>query len=72
MRSGPLIHRDRRPSIRVDEDQKFAAPFSAACGHSHGHVEEGARAAKLLFGARDMETQDISSQNLRIAKVRNG
>jgi hypothetical protein len=25
MRSGPLIHQDHEPSIRVDEDHKFAA-----------------------------------------------
>jgi hypothetical protein len=33
------------------------------------HIKEGASAEKLCFGARDMETQDVSSQNLRIAKV---
>ena len=68
MRSGPLIHQDHGPSIRVDEDHEFAVPFSATCGH----LEEGARATKLLFGARDMDTQDVSSQNLQIAKVQNG
>ena len=40
MRSGPLIHQDHEPSIRVDEDHKFAVPITTACGHRVWSPEE--------------------------------
>jgi hypothetical protein len=40
--------------------------YEQALGHIHGHIKEGASRKDLFrsFGTRDMETQDVSSQNL--------